>query len=120
MAKTIRILKKQTRKLVVLTPLYVDKWAEFSSKMLCAPTYPGVCKNDHRVTQLILSEIPGIDVEKTIFSFMMNGARCDCGVVMNAMRHLENEYYGTCTDCYFKNLNGEELDPDCPKCIQET
>jgi len=70
--------------------------------MLCAPTYPSVCQRDYRVTRSILSEIPGINVDLTIALFMGSGGNCDCGVVVNAMRLLEGEYYGTCNGCYFK------------------
>ena len=116
MAKANRMTKKQNRNLAILTPLDVEKWAEFSYKMFCAPTYPTVCQSDYRVTRSILSEIPGINVDLTIALFMGLGANCDCDVVVNAMRNLEMEYNGTCFGCYFKMADGEELDPDCPKC----
>ena len=116
MTKASRMFKKQNRNLAILTPLDVEKWADFSSKMFSAPTYPSVCQRDHRVTRSILSEIPGINVELTIALFMGFGGNCDCGVVVNAMRLLEEEYYGTCYGCYLNKINGEEVDTNCPKC----
>ena len=116
MTKASRMFRKQNRNLAILTPLDVEKWADFSFMMFHAPTNPSACQGDHRVTRAILSEIPGINVNGTIDSFKKLGGYCDCEVLSNAMRHLEREYNGTCHDCYFKNGCGEEPDPDCPKC----
>jgi len=116
MANANRTTKKRNRNLVILTPKDVEKWAAFSFKMFHSPTTPSACQNDYRVTRSILSKIPGINVDETIVSFAKLGGHCDCEVVMNAMRHLERKYNGTCRDCYFLHGCGEEVDPDCPEC----
>jgi len=109
------MFRKQNRNLAILTPLDVEKWADFSSRMFSAPTTPNDCKGDHRVTRSILSVISGIDVNGTIASFKKLGGHCDCEVLTNAMRHLDREYTSICDLCYFKKVVGEELDPDSPK-----
>ena len=114
MAKANRTTKKQNRNLAILTPQDVEKWAVFSSKMQCAATRPSACKRDHRVTRVILSQIPGIDVKGTIASFKKLGGYCDCEVVMNAMRLLESDYFGVNDVEYFEKVVGEEFDPDSP------
>ena len=115
MGKTSRMFKRQNRRQAILTPLDVEKWANFSSKMFCPRTYPSACKRDHRVTRAILSEIPGINVNGTIALFKKYRGYCDCEVVMNAMRHLEREYNSICDTCYLEKMVGEEFDPDSPK-----
>ena len=115
MTKASRMFRKQNHNLAILTPLDVEKWSDFSSRMFSAPTTPLSCQNDHRVTRSILSRMPGIDVKGTIASFEKLGGYCDCEVIMNAMRHLEREYNGTRFDVYFTKVLGEKFDPHSPK-----
>jgi hypothetical protein len=109
----VRKLKSQGIKLEPKTD--VERWDKFVLK-LSQSTNPGICQHNYRVTRILLQELPGIDVKKSIRSFERLGGHCDCEVVTNALRRLERKHSGKCFNCFFSMISREEADPNCQQC----
>lgn len=63
------------------------RWGEFMQKLEQAVTPDGEnitgCQHDHAHCRRILTEMGGVDIEKTIKSFESHGGYCDCEVILN-------------------------------------